>query len=56
MYNKIGSSKIVNDLDHLGHGIAYTEVTFIDDKWISGLQRNCHTFLQIKRNTNYTCC
>ena len=44
MYGKTGSKNIFNDLHHLGLGISYTELMFIQDKWAEwsvGQSRTC---------------
>ena len=43
-YGKTGSKNIINDLHHLGLGISYTELMFIQDKWAQwsmGQSRTC---------------
>ena len=33
IYRKAGSSEVITDLHRIGHGLPYTETTFIEDKW-----------------------
>ena len=33
LHRKTGSKDVVDLIHHLGHGVSYTEILFVEDKW-----------------------
>ena len=45
MYSQTGSKHIVDDLHRLSHGISYTEILFVNDKWAEWAQNQSSIIL-----------